>query len=322
MDIEYLLFLQDFRNSIQDAWTPFLEWFSMFSTNYILLFPAFIYWCIDKRKGLFVFAAWKISVTINALVKLTCCIYRPWVRDPRILPAGDAIRTATGYSFPSGHTMMAAPIYGGLALLSLKAAALKALRFAMCALWLLAVLTTAFSRNYLGVHTPQDVIVGILLGFVSIYIAVKIFKYLDTHPERENLFLILGFLFALLTLIYVTYKPYPMDYVDGKLLVDPAKMQRDSWRDAGGLIAFVIIYWLEKTFIKFKATGLNLKGVILNLIGLIPLAFIIDHAERLSVSMLDYYWGHFTGQVILFGYLMLLWPAVLKLLGNKNKAQN
>ncbi|MBQ9405028.1 MAG: phosphatase PAP2 family protein, partial [Synergistaceae bacterium] len=115
MDITYLLWLQDFRNSINDAWTPFMEWVSTFGTRGILFLPAILYWCIDKKKGLFVFYALKISHTINSVVKLTACVYRPWVRDPRVIPAGDSIKTATGYSFPSGHTMMATPIYGALA---------------------------------------------------------------------------------------------------------------------------------------------------------------------------------------------------------------
>ena len=78
MDITYLLWLQDFRNSINDAWTPFMEWVSTFGTRGILFLPAILYWCIDKKKGLFVFYALKISHTINSVVKLTACVYRPW----------------------------------------------------------------------------------------------------------------------------------------------------------------------------------------------------------------------------------------------------
>ena len=97
MDITYLLWLQDFRNGIDNALTPFMEWFSYFGISYIVLFPVFVYWCLDKRKGLFIFSALKISHTFNSMVKLTACIYRPWIRDARIIPAGDAITTATGY---------------------------------------------------------------------------------------------------------------------------------------------------------------------------------------------------------------------------------
>ena len=49
----------------------------------------------------------------NGALKVTVCAYRPWIRDARILPYGDSINTATGYSFPSGHTMNAATVFGG-----------------------------------------------------------------------------------------------------------------------------------------------------------------------------------------------------------------
>ena len=44
MDINYLLFLQDFRNGMNNAWTPFLEWLSHFAVSGLILLPAFIYW--------------------------------------------------------------------------------------------------------------------------------------------------------------------------------------------------------------------------------------------------------------------------------------
>ena len=51
MDIQYLLWLQDFRNSIHDALTPFMEWVSMFATTYLILIPVFIYWNRDRKRG-------------------------------------------------------------------------------------------------------------------------------------------------------------------------------------------------------------------------------------------------------------------------------
>ena len=115
MDIQYLLWLQDFRNSIQDAWTPFMEFVSMFATNYLILIPVFMYWFWDKRKGLYTLVSYYFCMLLTPLIKLTACIYRPWIRDSRVLPAGDSITTATGYSFPSGHTTTAGPLAGGMA---------------------------------------------------------------------------------------------------------------------------------------------------------------------------------------------------------------
>ena len=53
MDIQYLLFLQDFRNGISDSLTPFMEFISSAATNYLILIPIFFYWFIDRRKGLY-----------------------------------------------------------------------------------------------------------------------------------------------------------------------------------------------------------------------------------------------------------------------------
>ncbi len=313
MDIEYLLFLQNFRNSINDALTPFMEAISFFAVNYIILLPAFLYWCIDKRKGLFVFFAMKISHLINAVVKLTACVYRPWIRDARVLPAGNAIETATGYSFPSGHTMMLVPIYGSLAIFTKK-------RKLLCSLFILAAVLTMFSRNYLGVHTPQDVLVGCVLGILAIYITSRVFKYIEAYPEKENKVMAVIFILALAGLLYVNLKSYPMDYVNGKLLVDPNKMTIDAWGDIGGLMALIVMYYIEKRFVKFSVTGLNPKGVVLGLIGLIPLAFMIYGLKPIIVSFTGAHLGRMIYETMLTFYIIVLWPAVLKMFaGGKEK---
>lgn len=305
LDITYLLWLQDLRNSMQDAWTPFFEWLSTFGTRGLLSFPALVYWCIDKKKGLFVFYALKISHTINSIVKLTVCAYRPWVRDPRVIPAGDSITTATGYSFPSGHTMMATPLYGGLACCTKS----KILRLVL----VLAFLVTGFSRNYLGVHTPQDVVIGWALGLLSIYIAAKVFEYLDKHPEKDIHVMIISALFGILTLVYVSYKPYPMDYVDGKLLVDPVKMTVDAWGDSGGLPVLMLAWLIESRFIKFTPTGINFKGVVLGLIGLIPLYWIVYKFGGVSAKLFGPHLGKFARQIVMYCYIVVVWPLVLKM---------
>ena len=48
MDIQYLLSLQNSRNSIQDAWTPFMEGVSLFAVNYLILFPLVLKHCGGK----------------------------------------------------------------------------------------------------------------------------------------------------------------------------------------------------------------------------------------------------------------------------------
>ena len=312
MDIEYLLWLQEWRNATSNALTPLFEQLSLFGVRDILLLPAFVYWCLDKRSGMFIFFSYKLSQTFNAIVKLTACIYRPWVRDPRIIPAGDAIKTAGGSSFPSGHTMMFTPIYGGIIAFTKN----KLVRFVCLAL----ILVTAFSRNYLGVHTPQDVIVGTLLGVLSIYIGQKVFAYLDKHPEKDIHVMILSALMGILTLVYVTYKPYHVDYTaDGKLLVDPVKMQIDSWGDAGGFASFALAWFIESRFVKFKPTGINAKGIILCIVGMLPLHWLIWNIGGIMSGIFGAHVGKLIAKSIILLYMIAVWPIVIKLFSRKKQ---
>ena len=76
-DIEYLLWLQNFRNGINGAWTPFMEWVSMFATTYLILFAVFYYWNRDKRGGLYTLVSYCFCMFLTPVIKLTVCAYRP-----------------------------------------------------------------------------------------------------------------------------------------------------------------------------------------------------------------------------------------------------
>ena len=52
-DIQYLLFLQNFRNSTNNLLTPFMEWISLFAVTHLILIPAFVYWVVLKESGLY-----------------------------------------------------------------------------------------------------------------------------------------------------------------------------------------------------------------------------------------------------------------------------
>ena len=305
MDIEYLLWLQNFRNAINDALTPFMEWISHFAVAYLLAVPIFVYWCISKRKGLYVLASTTLCLAVNAVTKLTACIYRPWIKDVRVVPAGDAITEATGYSFPSGHTATATPIYGGLAYTFKKR-------------WLtwicvLLILITGFSRNYLGVHTPQDVLVALMIGTGSLYIVHKLFLYLDEHPEKEDLFLFFGFAFGISAIFYITFKQYPTEYVNGELLVDPHRMMKDGYKDIGQFVAFCAARFLEKRFVKFKEIGTDWKGVVLALIGMVLMFLINRYMPQLLAGYLETNICAMVSQMLLAFFIILVWPAVIRL---------
>ena len=306
MDITYLLFLQDIRHSIHDVPTPLMEWISHFAVAYLPLIAIFIYWCVDKKKGLYILGSLVVCRAVNALLKLTACVYRPWIKDARILPAGDAITRATGYSFPSGHTITAAAGYGGIA------AAFRDRGKGLVALCLALIVLTGFSRNYLGVHTPQDVLIGLCLGAAALYGMTRLFARLEAHPEEEDRWLLGGFLFAAAALAYIVCKPYPMDHgPDGALLVDPQRMMRDGFRDMGLLMGFCAGRYVEKRWVRFRVTGVDARGVALALLGIALLSLLQACLNVYMKAAFGGHWGRLLTSFILVFFAVAVWPAVI-----------
>ena len=287
-----------------------MEWVSMFAVTYLILIPVFYYWNSDKKKGLYTLVSYYFCMVVTPLIKLTACIYRPWIRDARILPAGDAITTATGYSFPSGHTTTAGPLAGGTAVNTWEK---KSTRW-ISVILVIFVLLTAFSRNYLGVHTPQDVCVGLLLSVLSLYVTAKLFVWLDKNPEKENALLLGGLIFCCLAIVYITLKPYPMEYnADGSLIVDPQKMMNDGYGDIGKMIGFIIARYVEKTWIRFKPMKKGVLSVIICLAGLIPMVLLKDYFSPVMKDWFGPHWGKLFFSVIYTFYYIALFPLVIKL---------
>lgn len=187
MDIEYLLLLQNLRETTGDMLSPFLGEVSKIAVGLIpFLLICFVYWAIDRRAGKRIVFGAALGNFMNGLLKLIFCVYRPWIRDPRVLPYGDSKVAATGYSFPSGHTTFATATFGGVG------AWLWGKRRVLSVLCWIFVLLVMFSRNYLGVHTPQDVLVGFLATLLMMFAAWHIEDWTDADPKRDMAVLIGG----------------------------------------------------------------------------------------------------------------------------------
>lgn len=111
MDMNILLALQDFRNGAGSFLTDFFVKMTFLGElNTVIVIMALIYWSVSKELGTYLLMGWSGNRLVNGAMKVTACAYRPWIRDARILPYGNSMTTATGYSFPSGHTMNAATV--------------------------------------------------------------------------------------------------------------------------------------------------------------------------------------------------------------------
>lgn len=240
------------------------------SVGYFLLVLCLLYCSLNKQKFLRALFCYGISTTINAFVKITACVYRPWIREPKIHTAKKAVKTATGYSFPSGHTAACSSSAFGI----IKQYKEKRLLVVLLSLFVLLV---AFSRNYLGCHTPQDVLVALLESLVGLAAAELLVDYLEKHDDKDFLFFIASTIFFALLFAYIFVKPYPIDKdAAGNILVRPDVMQRDAAFDFAFGLALCQGWFFEKRLVKFSTENLNAKKIILRVFVVALLAFLVN----------------------------------------------
>ena len=90
------------------------------------------------------------------------------------------------------------------------------------------ILLTGFSRNYLGIHTPQGVLVGLMETVLVLWDISAVLKVTEKHPEKEKWIFLAGILIGFPRLLYTSLKSYPV--IEN---VDPEKMKRDGYGDIG-----------------------------------------------------------------------------------------
>ena len=246
LDVDYLLFLQ----GIREDWGGeglFTLISALPKSALTAAIPAILYWCFNKQAGIFILFNATCGRVINDLLKGTFCVYRPWIKDAELIPSSEALEKASSFSFPSGHTQFATAVYGGFAFFYRKVLPLAVI--IICAVMVLAV---AFSRNFLGVHTPQDVLVAIIYSIGLFYAAEKIFTWIGKDDERKLLFFVGGLITCAVVFLWLYFKPYPEDFLNGKLIVDPLKARADAFDALGFGLAFFLGWFLEQKFINFK----------------------------------------------------------------------
>ena len=247
MDIEILLVLQRFREGPGAFLVDFVQKMTFLGEmNTVMVIMAVIYWAVSKELGVYLLMGWSGNRLVNGMLKVTVCAYRPWIRDSRIIPYGNSMITATGYSFPSGHTMNAATAYGGLTVR-------KDMPVALRIMMVIIVMFVAFSRLFLGVHTPQDVLVGIAAGMFVMWLTFQVVHWIGSQPEKDRLVMLIGIVLAAALAVYAAVKTYPVDYdANGKLLVDGAKMANDTFKGVGWCAAFLVGWFLERRYVGFS----------------------------------------------------------------------
>ena len=272
--VDYLLWLQNIRNVTGGVLDQF---FLNVSKLGEILWPTvvvcIVYWCIDFKFGLYLFTLNSFTLICSQLFKLSACIYRPWILDDRIVPMQATLKTAESYSFPSGHSMMAISTWGGMVYLWRKNKLLSGFLIFL-------VLLVAFSRNYLGVHMPQDVIIGLLTGAIFIFTVMPLLNWCEKSKNRYLWVLLVVNIISASIMFYILTKSYPMDYINGKLLVNPERAIHISFLYFGWLLGLLNGAFLCKRFFPFDASEGSLKEkIIRGVAGVILLLWLFSYIQ-------------------------------------------
>ena len=162
-ELDILRFFRKISTSFTDA---ILEFITIFGEQIIIVaILAFFYFAYNKNLGKKIAYTLFTSLSLNGAIKGVVSRPRPFVLDP--LLGAERVETATGFSFPSGHTQASSTFFYT-----------TAFYFKKKLLWIFCIVITiliGFSRIGLGVHYPTDVIVGMILGILC---AIFLFSFL------------------------------------------------------------------------------------------------------------------------------------------------
>ena len=196
-----------------------------------------VFWCIDKYQGYYLMGVGLFGNMANQFLKILCRVPRPWVRDPNFHALEEAIPEASGYSFPSGHSQTAVGTFGCIAATRKN----KILR-GLCIAFMILV---PFSRMYVGVHTPADVLVGSAMALVMVFA----FQPLMLGNGKKNI----PWVFAGLTvlsiayLLYIELYPFPAD-------LDPHNYEsamKNGYTFIGCFIGLLIVWFADEKKLHF-----------------------------------------------------------------------
>jgi len=234
-------FQADIIRAIQSISTPFLDLVMQAITilgEQIFLVPvaALIFWCVSKELGYWLCGcAAAGNLTVNAL-KTVFAVARPiGVEGIRVLRAS----TATGTSFPSGHTQAGANFCTALA------RATGRRRFYILAA--VVPVLIALSRLYCGVHWPTDVLAGLAIGILLPLLLWRLYRRI--LPSKRPLF------FLGLTLIFI-----PFLFLKGDVT--------DLWKSFGFSLGIAVGNYLEQKYVRFETGGRFGKLALQYLIGM------------------------------------------------------
>lgn len=298
--MELLYFFESIRNPVLDV---IMQFFTLIGSETVFLLVAFfVLWCVDKPRGYLVLGVGLVGTVINLTLKLVFRIPRPWLLDPDFTIVEGARAGATGYSFPSGHTQNAVGMFGSIA------ATTK--RLAIRILCIAIAVIVPISRMYLGVHTPLDVGVSVVIALILIAIGVPLMKLLKKHPDKLiYVFVAMAALTLAYTLFVELYR-FPAD-------LDAANYEfsrKNAYSLLGATVGMCIAHLIEQRYVRYETAARWWVQLIKLIVGLgLTLALkegvkallsLIFGADCLPVNAIRY--------ALLIIFAAVVWPLAFK----------
>ena len=264
-----------------------------------LVIALIVFWCVDKRHGYYVLSVGFLGTLTNQFMKLWFRIPRPWVLDPNFTILEQAREAAAGYSFPSGHTQNAVGTFGALAATN-KSKWIKIISL------ILAVLVP-FSRMYVGVHTPADVLVAAAMAVVFLVVLYPVVF------RKDGAFI--PHLLAILTLVsiaflcFVEFWNFPTD-IDQHNLESGIK---NAYTLMGSLAGLIIVYIVDTKYIHFETTAVWWVQILKVALGLLAV-LAVKSGLKTPIEMLC--GGHMIARAIRYFLIVIMagiiWPLSFK----------
>ena len=264
-----------------------------------LVIALIVFWCVDKRRGYYVLSVGFLGTLTNQFMKLWFRIPRPWVLDENFTILEQAREAASGYSFPSGHTQNAVGTFGALVVTTKT----KLVRYIALAL---AVLVP-FSRMYVGVHTPADVLVAAAIA-VCFLLALRPVVF-DWDGKYIPMLLIALTVLAAAFLCFVEFWPFPAD-IDLHNLESGIK---NAYTLAGSLAGLIIVYFVDEKYLRFDTKAVWWAQIVKVALGLLAVLAIKSGLKTPIDALCG---GHMVARAIRYFLIVIMagivWPLTFK----------
>ena len=260
-----------------------------------------VFWCVSKWEGYYLMTIAFCGTVLNQSLKLICRVPRPWVRDPNFTIVESARAEATGYSFPSGHTQNAIGLFGGMA----RWGGRRWVRLGLTAL----ALVIAFSRMYLGVHTPADVGVSLVLAAALVLGLYPLMRRAQEKPRYMGYVLAAMLVVSGAFVVFVETYGFPAD-MDAENL---ASGIGNAWKMLGAVAGMTLAWLLDRRYIHFETQAVWWVQVIKVAVGMALLLAIKSGLKAPLLALL----GHegLAGGVRYFLLVLVagaVWPLVFR----------